>query len=171
MTPRTNSSPSKCFSRLRRSGVTSITAHAARPPHNGLRFPDEVRNVSRTHIHVDESSCQRRHCFILRLTDGRAPGLEQKHAFPTDDRIGILGRVWLRGCVGRSASSPDSLRTWRRQRESVENQTIPSSLASAFHLLSTSAFVFASITISSGQGRVNPSLAHLRVASIPIFEP
>jgi len=41
----------------------------------------------------------------------------------------------------------------------------------SFHFLSTSALVFSSISISSGQGRVKPSLAHLRVASIPIFEP
>src|ERR1700693_645921 len=36
----------------------------------------------------------------------------------------------------------------------------PNSLANAFHLLSTSAFVFASMTISSGQGRVKPSVGH-----------
>ena len=47
----------------------------------------------------------------------------------------------------------------------------PSSFARAFHLLSTNAFVFASITISSGQGRVKPSVGHLRVASMPILEP
>ncbi len=40
-----------------------------------------------------------------------------------------------------------------------------------FHMESTRDFVPASITISSGQGRRNPSLSHLRVASIPIFEP
>jgi hypothetical protein len=49
--------------------------------------------------------------------------------------------------------------------------SIPNSLASAFHFPSTSARVFASITISSGHGRVNPSVDHLRVASIPIFDP
>ncbi len=47
----------------------------------------------------------------------------------------------------------------------------PNSLARAFHLRSTSAFVLASITISSGQGRVKPSVGHFLVASIPIFDP
>jgi len=47
----------------------------------------------------------------------------------------------------------------------------PSSLANAFHFPFTTALVFSSIRISSGQGRVKPSLAHLRVASTPIFEP
>jgi len=42
---------------------------------------------------------------------------------------------------------------------------------SSFHFLSTSALVFSSIWISSGQGRVKPSLGHLRVASMPIFDP
>ena len=42
---------------------------------------------------------------------------------------------------------------------------------SSFHFLSTSALVFSSIRISSGQGRVKPSLGHLRVASMPIFDP
>jgi hypothetical protein len=41
----------------------------------------------------------------------------------------------------------------------------------SFHFLSTSALVFSSIWISSGQGRVKPSLGHLRVASMPIFDP
>ena len=49
--------------------------------------------------------------------------------------------------------------------------SIPISLASVFHLPSTRAFVFSSIRISSGQGRLKPSLGHLRVASMPIFEP
>jgi hypothetical protein len=40
-----------------------------------------------------------------------------------------------------------------------------------FHNASIRAFVPASIKISSGHGRANPSVAHLRVASIPIFEP
>jgi hypothetical protein len=35
----------------------------------------------------------------------------------------------------------------------------------------TRALVASSIKISSGHGRVNPSAAHLRVASMPIFEP
>ena len=51
------------------------------------------------------------------------------------------------------------------------NQSIPNSLARAFHLPSTNALVFASITISSGHGRVKPSVAHFRVASMPILEP
>src|SRR2546425_11615499 len=45
-------------------------------------------------------------------------------------------------------------------------QSRPSSLASAFHLLSIEALVFPSIRISSGQGRVKPSLSHFRVASM-----
>lgn len=49
--------------------------------------------------------------------------------------------------------------------------SIPSSFANAFHLLSTRALVFESMTISSGQGRTNPSLDHFRVASMPIFDP
>ena len=40
-----------------------------------------------------------------------------------------------------------------------------------FQIASTRAFVFSSTSISSGHGRANPSLAHLRVASIPIFDP
>ncbi len=51
------------------------------------------------------------------------------------------------------------------------DHSIPNSFASAFHLLSTRDFVLASITISSGQGRVKPSVGHLRVASMPILEP
>ena len=42
---------------------------------------------------------------------------------------------------------------------------------SVFQIAATRAFVPSSITISSGQGRVNPSVAHFRVASIPIFDP
>jgi hypothetical protein len=38
-------------------------------------------------------------------------------------------------------------------------------------MLSTFFFVPSSIRISSGHGLVNPSEAHLRVASTPIFEP
>src|SRR5262249_28695794 len=45
------------------------------------------------------------------------------------------------------------------------------SIPNSFHFLSTSARVFSSIRISSGQGRVKPSAGHLRVASIPILEP
>jgi hypothetical protein len=48
---------------------------------------------------------------------------------------------------------------------------IPSSLARTCHLLSTIDLVLASIVISSGHGRANPSVDHFRVASIPIFEP
>src|SRR5215469_4761923 len=47
----------------------------------------------------------------------------------------------------------------------------PSSLANAFHLLSTRAFVVVSMTISSGHGREKPSAGHFRVASMPIFDP
>jgi hypothetical protein len=42
---------------------------------------------------------------------------------------------------------------------------------SAFHIPATRALVASSIKISSGQGRLNPSLAHFLVASIPIFDP
>lgn len=42
---------------------------------------------------------------------------------------------------------------------------------SVFQSAWTRTLVASSITISSGQGRVNPSVAHFRVASIPIFEP
>jgi len=42
---------------------------------------------------------------------------------------------------------------------------------SDFHNASTRFLVSSSINISSGHGRVNPSDAHLRVASIPIFDP
>src|ERR1700683_1511858 len=49
----------------------------------------------------------------------------------------------------------------------TDGQSSPSS----FHFLSTSALVFSSIRISSGQGRVKPSLGHLRVASLAIFDP
>src|SRR5882724_5647805 len=40
-----------------------------------------------------------------------------------------------------------------------------------FHIPATRAFVSSSIKISSGHGRANPSLAHFRVASTPIFDP
>src|SRR5581483_11522463 len=49
--------------------------------------------------------------------------------------------------------------------------SIPISFANAFHLLSTKSRVFLSMRISSGHGRVNPSLDHFRVASTPIFDP
>jgi hypothetical protein len=42
---------------------------------------------------------------------------------------------------------------------------------SVFQRVLTRTLVASSIKISSGHGRVNPSAAHLRVASIPIFEP
>ena len=45
------------------------------------------------------------------------------------------------------------------------------SSASEFQSASTRFFVSSSINISSGHGRVNPSDAHFRVASIPIFDP
>ena len=41
----------------------------------------------------------------------------------------------------------------------------------SFHRFVTCALVFSSMRISSGQGRLKPSLGHLRVASTPIFEP
>ena len=59
---------------------------------------------------------------------------------------------------------------WAVQRSSPAH-SIPNSFTSFAHLLSTSVLVLASMTISSGQGRMKPSLAHLRVASMPIFEP
>jgi hypothetical protein len=58
-----------------------------------------------------------------------------------------------------------------RPSTSADARAYTYSMPSSFHFLSTSALVFSSIRISSGQGRVNPSLAHLRVASIPIFDP
>jgi hypothetical protein len=42
---------------------------------------------------------------------------------------------------------------------------------SDFHRASTRFFVASSIKISSGHGRIKPSDVHLRVASIPIFDP
>ena len=53
----------------------------------------------------------------------------------------------------------------------TRSHSILNSFASDFHLLSTNAFVLQSITILSGQGRVKPSVGHLRVALMPIFEP
>jgi hypothetical protein len=47
----------------------------------------------------------------------------------------------------------------------------PAQIPRLFHIPSTRAFVFSSIKISSGHGRVNPSVSHFRVASIPIFDP
>jgi hypothetical protein len=44
-------------------------------------------------------------------------------------------------------------------------------IPSFFHNSSTRILVFSSINISSGHGRVNPSVAHFRVASTPIFDP
>src|SRR6266446_4640217 len=43
--------------------------------------------------------------------------------------------------------------------------------ASVFQIASIFAFVSSSMRISSGHGRANPSDAHFRVASIPIFDP
>src|SRR4051794_40912045 len=40
-----------------------------------------------------------------------------------------------------------------------------------FHKSSTRFFTSPLISITPGQGRVKPSLGHLRVASIPIFDP
>jgi hypothetical protein len=73
---------------------------------------------------------------------------------------GHIKQTWVRLERARSHS-----RIWR------PIYSIPNSLASAFHFPSTSARVFASIAISSGHGRPNPSVDHLRVASMPIFEP
>src|SRR5438876_5588119 len=77
---------------------------------------------------------------------------------------------------GRERPSPHE--QWRAsfrghfpRRQIKDLHSNPSSFASFFHLLSTRALVLASIRISSGQGRVKPSLAHFRVASTPIFEP
>lgn len=42
---------------------------------------------------------------------------------------------------------------------------------SVFHSDPTRAWVASSIRISSGHGRVKPSVAHFRVASMPIFDP
>src|SRR2546425_11337441 len=47
----------------------------------------------------------------------------------------------------------------------------PRSIPSSFHMASTFCLVASSITIRFGHSRVNPSSFHLRVASIPIFEP
>src|SRR5260370_8337279 len=65
-----------------------------------------------------------------------------------------------------AAAAPVSLSA-RDRRLYSQSYSIPISL----HLLSTSALVLASIRISSGQGRLKPSVGHLRVASMPIFEP
>src|SRR5207247_6639752 len=46
-----------------------------------------------------------------------------------------------------------------------------SSIPSSFHIASIFCLVSGSITILFGHSRVNPSSFHLRVASIPIFEP
>ena len=61
--------------------------------------------------HADEDSCRRCHRNIFRLTDSRASGLEQEHAFPAYDRLGFLDSLWGRGCLGRSSSASAALRT------------------------------------------------------------
>ncbi len=48
---------------------------------------------------------------------------------------------------------------------------IPTASPSDFHIASTFALVCASIAITSGQSRVNPSSGNLRVPSRPIFDP
>jgi hypothetical protein len=58
-----------------------------------------------------------------------------------------------------------------RKRERGACAYMRYSRPSSFHFLSTRALVLSSIRISSGQGRLKPSLGHLRVASMPIFEP
>jgi len=52
-----------------------------------------------------------------------------------------------------------------------QNSSHVFSSESDFHRASTFFFVASSIRISSGHGRANPSDSHLRVASIPIFDP
>ncbi len=67
----------------------------------------------------------------------------------------------------------DKLGSWRprtHNRElTTDNLLHPS--PNSFHRFVTRSFVSGSIVISSGQGRVKPSLGHLRVASTPILEP
>src|SRR5215471_13263886 len=75
------------------------------------------------------------------------------------------------GCEAQIAGWPLDAFTRNLYAKTTNVQSIPISLANTFHLLSTKDFVFSSMRISSGHGRVNPSLDHLRVASTPIFEP
>src|SRR5579884_3923338 len=58
-----------------------------------------------------------------------------------------------------------------RLTRSVFGLYIPSSFFSCSHFASTISFVARSDPTSSGHGRVNPSVGHFRVASIPIFDP
>src|SRR6185437_6004004 len=81
--------------------------------------------------------------------------------FQPNTGAAIVGQSWFRIVSAKQADEKQELSTY----------SIPNSLHSTFHLLSTRALVFASIRISSGQGRVKPSLDHLRVASMPILEP
>ena len=55
--------------------------------------------------------------------------------------------------------------------DSITAMKVDYSIPRSFHFLSTAALVLSSMRISSGQGRVKPSVGHLRVASIPILEP
>ena len=77
----------------------------------------------------------------------------------------IEGTTWI-GVAnqGRSFAAPG-----RTRRPSLHKHSYSS--PSSFHFLSTNVLVFSSMRISSGQGRLKPSLDHLRVASIPIFDP
>lgn len=99
---------------------------------------------------------------------------------PEKDQLSleILGEVFRLGLLepllqdpGTGGGDATSEIAIKSKRLFANSYSIPNSFASAFHLPSTSARVLASIVISSGQGRVKPSVDHLRVASIPIFEP
>ena len=118
--------------------------------------------------HAAQDTCCRRHPALCDLSSGRAPGLEQESILAENDRHWLHLCFWPGSRLGRADSRFVSLRLSER---CAEIYPIPRSFASAFHLLSTSAFVFASIRISSGHGRLKPSAAHLRVASMPIFDP
>lgn len=153
----------------------SFLSHKRRDPrHCGrIRLKAKFRIVSRVFWRLLELPCENhrrdRDRFVFHLNNCRAPGLEQKHC----SRADYLSRVRRRhgACGSMGSTRFGNLPSLICRAAGRHAYPIPSSFASAFHLLLTSAFVLASITISSGQGRAKPSAGHLRVASIPIFDP
>ena len=77
------------------------------------------------------------------------------------------------GKVGASAMNTPSSSFVMRTRNFIARlyAEITYSMPNSFHRRVTCSFVLLSMVISSGQGRVKPSFAHLRVPSIPILDP
>src|SRR3981081_563157 len=82
---------------------------------------------------------------------------------------------WTWGSSPRSGAavilSVRALRISDRRKDGATTVTKKHYRPKLFHKASMRFFVAASIRISSGHGRANPSAAHFRVASTPIVDP